>query len=425
MVYKIYHAIIKELILLKRDVFGLLILFIMPVVLILTITPIQSSVENQAQQVQIPILLINHDQGDLSKKMIDELRQQHNFKIIKKIEGHNFSEKKGKTFIRNGRQQILMIIPPNFSNYVTEKVNKNVQNLLKQVMPGGEPILLKKQKAKKEIKLYFDPIIGSQIKKTIQSAINSTSLEMETDMIYKTFEEELNADLSFISKEKLIQFKEHSLNTEQALKNPTPVQHNTPAWTLVAIFLIIIPLASNLVKEKNGGTYIRLKTLPVRPIYLMVSKIIVFLLVCMIQFYLMLLVSIYVFPLIDLPALEIDGKLFLLTIVALFSGIAAIGFGILIGTIAKTHEQAAPFGAMSVVILAALGGLWFPVYAMSESMQNIALISPMNWGLEAFYKVLIRNGNLNSLLPYLGLLLLFFIINITLAVLYEKKINRI
>ena len=65
--YKIYNAIVKEWILLKRDLFGLIIIFMMPIILILTITPIQYSIESKDDQAQIPILLINEDDGELSK----------------------------------------------------------------------------------------------------------------------------------------------------------------------------------------------------------------------------------------------------------------------------------------------------------------------------------------------------------------------
>ena len=110
-----------------------------------------------------------------------------------------------------------------------------------------------------------------------------------------------------------------------------------------------------------------------------------------------------------------------MSIVALFSGLAAIGFGILLGTIAKTQEQSAPFGATSVVILAAIGGVWVPVFAMPKIMQYVSHISPMNWGLNAFYDVLLRNGGIVEILPEINLLLLFFIITITIAIGYDKK----
>ena len=141
----------------------------------------------------------------------------------------------------------------------------------------------------------------------------------------------------------------------------------------------------------------------------------------MIQFYLMVLVGIYLFPYLSLPTLDLDGKFFLMSVVALFSGLAAIGFGILLGTIAKTQEQSAPFGATSVVILAAIGGVWVPVFAMPKVMQVISHISPMNWGLNAFYDVLLRKADAIEILPEIFLLLLFFIITIFIAIQYDKK----
>ena len=40
---------------------------------------------------------------------------------------------------------------------------------------------------------------------------------------------------------------------------PNSVQHNVPAWTLFAIFFIIVPLSINIVKEKSQGTFVRLR----------------------------------------------------------------------------------------------------------------------------------------------------------------------
>ncbi|PKP15677.1 MAG: ABC transporter permease, partial [Bacteroidetes bacterium HGW-Bacteroidetes-23] len=54
-------------------------------------------------------------------------------------------------------------------------------------------------------------------------------------------------------------------------------------------------------------------------------------------------------------------------------------------------------------------------------MQFIAHISPMNWGLNAFYDVLLRNGGILEILPEISLLLLFFIITVTIAIAYDKK----
>lgn len=127
------------------------------------------------------------------------------------------------------------------------------------------------------------------------------------------------------------------------------------------------------------------------------------------------------FPLLDLPAFEVGHHFLQLSAMALFAGLAAIGFGILLGTIATTQEQSAPFGATFVVILAAVGGVWVPVFVMPAIMQTISKLSPMNWALSGFYDILLRQGSWLAILPNIILLLLFFMLTLLIAVLYDKK----
>lgn len=356
--YKIFYAVIKELKLLQRDLLGFSIIFLMPVVLIITITYIQNSVENSSGALELPILIANKDNGDLSRKVMENLKKNDNLNIISKIKGVRVSEETGKKLIKSGKEKILIVIPEHFSKSIEKQTNINVSRLLSKVVPDMEGVDSIKSNAStpEEVQIYFDPAIDANIRLSLKGAIENMISKLETKSMYNTFEKEFNTDLSFITNTKLIVFKERSISIDKENIEPNAVQHNLPAWTLFAIFFIILPLSINIVKEKDQGTYVRLKTLPVPISYLMISKIIVYLFVCLIQFYLMLLVSIYLFPMIGLPALDIEGKFIALTIVALFSGLAAIGLGVLIGTLAKTHEQAAPFGATLVVILAAVGG---------------------------------------------------------------------
>ncbi|MFA5573439.1 MAG: ABC transporter permease [Brumimicrobium sp.] len=423
--FKIYHAILKELRLLRRDLLGVAIIFLMPIVLIITITFIQDSIENNVEGT-LPVLIANGDDGDLSKTIINNLKDNNQLKIITELENERLTQEVGVNLLKLGQQKILIVIPEDFSNYIQNKTDAHINRLLSEVMPDIEEADLSIfEQETKEVFIFFDPAVGSNVRNALKNAIDNMISKLETQAIYKTFENEFEADFSYITEEPLIQFQEKSITTNHENITPNAVQHNLPAWTLFAIFFIVIPLSINIVKEKNQGTYIRLKTLPFSSFEFIISKILVYLFVCMVQFYVMLLVSVYLFPIIGLPALEIEGRFFLLSVVALFSGLAAIGFGVLIGTISKTHEQAAPFGATSVVILAAVGGLWFPVYAMPETMQMIARISPMNWGLEGFYDVLLRESNLLQLSPYLLLLFAFFLLNMTIALIYEKKFNQI
>ncbi|HRD37131.1 MAG TPA: ABC transporter permease, partial [Bacteroidia bacterium] len=75
--------------------------------------------------------------------------------------------------------------------------------------------------------------------------------------------------------------------------------------------------------------------------------------------------------------------------------------------IASSQDQAALFGAVFVVLLAALGGVWIPTFVMPEIMKSISSISPLNWGLEAFYGVFLRGVSFSAIWIHLFKLLVF------------------
>jgi len=180
-----------------------------------------------------------------------------------------------------------------------------------------------------------------------------------------------------------------------------------------------------MVKEKNQGTFVRLRTNPVSYATVLGGKTIVFLSVALVQFALMLLVGVFIFPILGLPQLNVTGRLPLLFTVAFFAGLAAVGLGLLLGTLAKTQEQSAPFAATFVVILAAIGGVWVPVFAMPKIMQTLSQLSPMNWGLNAFYDVFLRDVGLSEIIPEISLLTLFFVATVALAILLNNRKNAV
>jgi ABC-2 type transport system permease protein len=420
-------SVYKEFLLLKRDFGGLIILFVMPLVLIITITLIQDSTFRSVTESKIPVVLIDNDKGEISKSVIENLNKSGQFEIVSSLDGKKLTETTAKEAVFKGKFQLAIIIPENLSKDLQLKVNQNVDKIISNFGIGELSEEPKKDSlpqiiTKKEVRLYFDPATQATFKSNVKSSIDKMISQIETKSIYATFQEQLGeGEEPIFEQESFITFKEivPTVNNKEIL--PNSVQHNVPAWTLFAIFFIIVPLSINIVKEKGQGTQIRLLTNPVPYSVVIAGKTITYLVICMIQFYLMVLVGMYLFPYLSLPTLDLDGKFFLMSVVALFSGLAAIGFGILLGTIAKTQEQSAPFGATSVVILAAIGGVWVPVFAMPKVMQVISHISPMNWGLNAFYDVLLRKADAIEILSEIFLLLLFFIITIFIAIQYDKK----
>ena len=140
----------------------------------------------------------------------------------------------------------------------------------------------------------------------------------------------------------------------------------------------------------------------------------------------MLLVGIFILPALGLPVLKIGTHPVALAFMGLVSGLAATGYGILIGTIADTHEQSGVFGSVSVIILAALGGVWYPIYAMPEVMQKISIISPLNWGLNGFYEIFLKDSGFIKIIGNSSALIIFFIVTIALSVFIEKakRLNK-
>jgi ABC-2 type transport system permease protein len=423
MIYKLAMSVYKEFLLLKRDLGGLITLFVMPLVLIIAVTVIQDSTFKTVSNAKIPILLVDNDNGKVSKTVYDNLQQSTIFTVVTKIDNEPLTESIAKEAVFKGKYQLAIIIPEKLSIDLQAKIDQNVEKITSNL--GMTDTLAKAEKSaivnQKEVKLYFDPAVQMSFKNAVMSSVDKMISQIETKSIYATFQEQLGDGSFSFEQKSFISFKEivPKVNDEDII--PNSVQHNVPAWSLFAIFFIVIPLSINIVKEKTQGTFIRLRTNPVSNSVVLAGKTITYLIICMIQFYMMIAVAIFLFPHLGLPSLNVQGHLFMMSIVALFAGFAAIGFGILLGTIAKTQEQSAPFGATSVIILAAIGGVWVPVFAMSKTMQIIAESSPMNWGLNAFYDVLLRNGSLLDILPEISLLFLFFIITTTIALLYDKK----
>lgn len=423
MVYKIWMSVVKEFLLLKRDLGGLIILFIMPLVLVITVTLIQDSTFKTISDTKIPILLVDNDKGSVSKTVFDNLEKSNLFSVVTQIDNKPITEEVAKEAVYKGKFQLAIVIPKNLSVDLQTKIDQNVAKIVSSMGLTDSTATAAPSKIikEKEVKLYFDPAVQMSFKNAVMNSIDKMISQIETKSIYTTFQNQLGEGTASFEQKSFITFKEIIPRINNKEIRPNSVQHNVPAWTLFAIFFIVIPLSINIVKEKSQGTFVRLLTNPVSNLIVIIGKTITYSAICMIQFYMMVAVAIFLFPHIGLPPLNIEGHLFLMSVVALFSGFAAIGFGILLGTVASTQEQSAPFGATSVLILAAIGGVWVPVFAMPKIMQVIAKSSPMNWGLEAFYDVLLRNVSLLEIIPKISLLFLFFIITTSIALFYDKK----
>jgi ABC-2 type transport system permease protein len=177
---------------------------------------------------------------------------------------------------------------------------------------------------------------------------------------------------------------------------PTAVQQNVPAWSLFGIFFIVLPMAGSLIKERRCGVQRRMLSMPVAYLTVAVGKVGAYMLVCCVQIGLILAIGHWLLPLMGTPAFQIGHWPAANLAVALSAIAAATGYGILLGTVIETYEQASMFGPISVVIAAALGGIMVPVHAMPPLMRQLSHVSPLGWAQQAFLDLIVRGGGLGT-----------------------------
>jgi len=100
------------------------------------------------------------------------------------------------------------------------------------------------------------------------------------------------------------------------------------------------------------------------------------------------------------------------TLMAIATAMCVAALGLLIGTLAKSEDQAVIFSIVPMFVLAGLGGAWVPLEVTGAVVQAIGHVSPVAWAMDGFKNVVSRGLGLESvLLPALALLgyaVLFF-----------------
>lgn len=413
---KLLYCIYKEYKVLIRDKAALAVMFIMPLALVFIVTIIQDSTFKSVNETSVPLLFVDNDKDSVSIQLEKALIQTNFFDVKKR----DISEEETRNLVAEGKFLIGVIVPKNTSVLLREKAKSRISKLF----PREDSVIRPANSDHLQLKVYFDPITKQSFKVSISGAIDRIVSAIEMQSMITALGQELK-DISpegkaaSIENKPLVETVQSYAGKNETAMVPNSVQHNVPAWTMFAMFFICIPLAGNIIREREDGSAFRLLTMPGSYLNVLMGKIILFLMVNLVQFVLMLMIGVFILPSIGLPKLDIGHNYFTLFMIALSSGFAATGYGLLIGTVSNSQDQASLFGAVSVVILAALGGVWVPTFVMPEVMRMISSISPLNWGLEAFYGVFLRASGVGEIAFQMVKLLVFFIVCVGLSFYYQ------
>lgn len=421
---KIITSAGKELLLLMRDRAGLLVLFIMPAILVVVITLVQENVLELTGQRDTEIVFVDEDGGALGQAIRSYLQTEH-VKIVEWSTGRQATSDIHQA-INDGQYQAAIVIAAGTSDRLQRELavifgDNEGQGVLSTVKTAPVSVL-------------FDPTVMAGFRAgvlaRVQIAIRAAEMEMKVAFMSQVLIEKLGAlPLSgtngLFSDTGLKNTFSHALvtveETPSAAKMSTlqevmnPVNQNVPAWALFGMFFTAIPIAGTLLEERRSGISRRLSAMPVSPLQLLAGKILAYLGVCISQFLLIVLIGVFLFPFLGLPAFTLPAHAALLLPVICACGLAACGFGTFLGAICRSYEQASTLGATVVVIAAALGGVMVPVYAMPLMMQKISIISPLNWGVNAFSDLLVRGSSFAAVVDDVGRLLIFSVVMIVFS----------
>jgi ABC-2 type transport system permease protein len=414
---KLWATILKDLQILTRDRVGLIFMFIMPIVLAIVITATQNSTFELVNKNKVPLLLCNKDTGDASSQLVAAIEKVGMFEI-KRIDAKE-NEAQLANHMHEKDALVAFIIPAGFSASINAKAKATASKTLNSFGLQADSIQAGTNTELPLIRLFYHPVLQTAFRQSIQGALSSALQMVQSKQVLRSVylsinEKELPASLESEIINNQVSIDETIVSRNGSKTIPNATQHNIPAWTIFAMFFVVVSLGSSVVREKLNGSFIRLKTLPTNYLLALVSKQITYLFVTLLQAVIIFGIGIYLFPFFGLPKLNLPSDLWGLFIVSFICGWCAVSFAICIGVFAQSQEQANGIGAGSIVLMAAIGGLLVPSFAMPESFQNIIKLSPLHWGLESYYGLFLEGGKLKDvllkILPLLGITILLQIV---------------
>ena len=421
---KLLATIKKDLLILLRDRIGLTLMFGMPILLVLIVTSIQNNVFQPFSKNRIPLLVNNKDTGRLSRELIQAVDQVGLFRLETFDSG------------RKHNSMLTLVIPADFSAQMTATAKEKAGKALHSFgLEGDTPASAHAGVGQgdtsgtgaQSLQLLFNPGIEPSLKLSTAGAINGAIQMVESRQIirniyYSVNEKPLPDSLASQMLSSSMGLKETPASKGGAAIPLNATQHNVPAWTIFAMFFVVMSLGGSVVREKLNGSFIRLKTLPTSYIIALLSKQITYLGVTFLQAIVLFGIGVWLFPFIGLPALSLPHDGLGLVLVTLLVGWCAVSYAILVGVVARTQEQANGFGAVSVVILSIIGGLMIPSFIMPGGFQTIMQFSPLHWALQSYYGLFLEGGKLKDILiNILPLLVITVLIQLAIVVTLKRK----
>lgn len=407
----VYQLVIKEILRFINEKTAMLLTFIVPVVLIIIFGNIFGG--HGGTRGKANLILVNQSESELAKLIEAKLDSSASLRIIKDYSTENsetripYTEETAKDHIEKGKISAAIVLPEGFFTDTSSSLKfkfyydpKNeiesaliqgaIQETVMSQVGGIIPVLMMR-KAKKELGDKNFLSFSNDIKKTVSRnfGVNIDSLNfwqdnLEERMLKTTAEN----DSANVFKE-LVEFESKQL-VGVDVSNPG-LARSVGGVAIMFLLFTLTAVANSFFEEKSEGTLKRLLCMPVKRSQILWSKYIYSMLLGIIQLLVLFTSAWMIF------GLDIFSNFLNLFIVIIASAAAAVSFGMIITTFAKSINQANGMSTLLILLMSAIGGAWFPIFLLPDWMQSLAKGTLTYWSVEGFIQVLWRGADFSAI----------------------------
>jgi ABC-2 type transport system permease protein len=186
---------------------------------------------------------------------------------------------------------------------------------------------------------------------------------------------------------------------------------------IVALVTVMLT-AMSIVREKEIGTMEQLMVTPIRPMELMVGKLLPFAAVGLVEVAFVTIAALVVF---DVP---FKGSPFVLLLAAILFILTNLGIGLFVSTISATQQQAMMSSFFFFMPAFMLSGFAFPIRNMPAPVQYLTLLNPVRYMMEAVRGLFLKGTGLEALWPQMLALLIYGVAILVFSALrFHKRLD--
>lgn len=186
---------------------------------------------------------------------------------------------------------------------------------------------------------------------------------------------------------------------------------NSSAGQLITwVFIPLIGISSMFAAERQTGTLRRLLITPTRRAVYLLGTISGQVATALVQMLLLVGFGILVM------GVNWGSAPGALAVILIAAALAAAALGTALGTMVKTAGQANGLSIMAGMVMALLGGCWYPIELFPQFVRTAVKVLPTTWAMEGMLNIVLRGQGLQGVLLPAGVLLgfaaLFFLVGI-------------